>query len=140
MTDHTWKPCRKKPIVVHVREAAADEGEKLFTREGLTLARPDDLVMRGVEGEIYPIGREIFERTYDLIPAGSENEVTVTFTQNEVEQACFALSEIGLTLERLTTEATQVVIGELRKSLDEMVASLLTRAAIVRPDGTPDET
>lgn len=64
-----WKPCRKKPLVVHVREATGDEraGRGVFTREGLTLARPDDLVMRGVEGELYPIGRDLFERTYDMV-------------------------------------------------------------------------
>jgi len=60
-----WRACRKKPIVVRVRDAVP--GEKVFTREGLTLAQPDDLVMRGVDGELYPIGRDVFVRTYDLV-------------------------------------------------------------------------
>lgn len=64
-TDQRWRKCRKRPVIVHVRDAVP--GEELFTREGLTLAKDDDLVMRGVEGEIYPIGREIFERTYDIV-------------------------------------------------------------------------
>jgi hypothetical protein len=64
-----WKPCVKLPIVVHVREQR--EGEThISTREGLTPVLPDDLIMRGVEGEEYPIGREIFNRTYtfDITP------------------------------------------------------------------------
>lgn len=63
--DQRWRPCRKKPCVVHVRDAVP--GEEVFTREGLTIAKDDDLVMRGIDGEVYPIGRSIFERTYDLV-------------------------------------------------------------------------
>lgn len=65
MTDTSWRACRKKPLVVHVRDAVP--GEEIFTREGLQIAQPDDLVMRGVDGELYPIGRAIFLRTYDLV-------------------------------------------------------------------------
>ena len=61
-----WRKCRKRPVVVHVRDAIP--GEELFTREGLTLAKDDDLVMYGIDGEVYPIGRDIFERTYEGIP------------------------------------------------------------------------
>ncbi len=64
MTDE-WRACRKKPVVVHVRDAVP--GEEVFTREGLTLAKDDDLVMRGIDGELYPIGRDLFARTYDLL-------------------------------------------------------------------------
>lgn len=58
-----WKPCVKLPIVVHVREQR--EGEThVSTREGITPVKEDDLIMRGVAGEEYPIGRELFNRTY----------------------------------------------------------------------------
>ena len=66
-----WRPCRKRPVVVHVRDAVP--GEEVFTREGLTLAKADDLVMRGVDGEVYPIGRDLFARTYDLLGAPQES-------------------------------------------------------------------
>jgi len=71
-----WKPCVKLPIVVHVREQR--EGEThISTREGLTPVLPDDLIMRGVEGEEYPIGREIFNRTYtfDTTPPMSKEQL-----------------------------------------------------------------
>ena len=60
-----WTPCMKKPVVVHVRQQRHGESH-ISTREGLAPVKDDDLVMRGIEGEEYPIGREIFNRTYTL--------------------------------------------------------------------------
>ena len=61
-----WTPCMKLPIVVHCREQK--EGEThVSTREGITPVMPDDLIMRGVAGEEYPIGRELFDKTYTLL-------------------------------------------------------------------------
>ena len=58
-----WKPCMKLPVVVHVREQREGESH-VSTREGITPVKPDDLIMRGVAGEEYPIGRELFNKTY----------------------------------------------------------------------------
>ena len=58
-----WTPCVKLPIVVHVREQREGESH-VSTREGITPVRHDDLIMRGVEGEEYPIGRVLFDKTY----------------------------------------------------------------------------
>ena len=60
-----WQPCVKLPITVHVREQRQGETHS-STREGLTPLLPDDLIMRGVQGEEYPIGRELFEQTYRM--------------------------------------------------------------------------
>ena len=61
-----WTPCMKLPIVVHCRKQK--EGETyVSTREGITPVRHDDLIMRGVAGEEYPIGRELFDKTYTLL-------------------------------------------------------------------------
>ena len=60
-----WQPCVKLPITVHVRKQRPGETHS-STREGLTPLLPDDLIMRGVQGEEYPIGRELFEQTYRL--------------------------------------------------------------------------
>jgi hypothetical protein len=60
-----WTPCVKLPVTVHVRHQRPGETH-VSTREGITPVKPDDLIMRGVSGEEYPIGREIFERTYQL--------------------------------------------------------------------------
>ena len=59
-----WTPCIKRPhVVVHVRQQHLGETH-VSTREGITPAKPDDLIMRGVEGEEYPIGRVLFLKTY----------------------------------------------------------------------------
>ena len=60
-----WQPCVKLPVTVHVREQRPGESH-VSTREGITPIRTDDLIMRGVAGEEYPIGRELFQRTYRL--------------------------------------------------------------------------
>jgi hypothetical protein len=60
-----WTPCMKLPVVVHVRQQRPGESH-VSTREGITPVKPDDLIMRGVSGEEYPIGRKIFEQTYTL--------------------------------------------------------------------------
>ena len=60
-----WVPCVKLPVTVHVRHQRPGETH-VSTREGITPVKPDDLIMRGMAGEEYPIGREIFERTYRL--------------------------------------------------------------------------
>jgi hypothetical protein len=76
-----WKACVKLPITVHVREQRPGEGH-ISTREGITPCRPDDLIMRGVAGEEYPISREVFERTYvvgDATPAEADEPVAWYF-------------------------------------------------------------
>lgn len=60
-----WTPCVKLPVTVHVRKQRDGETH-VSTREGITPVKPDDLIMRGVSGEEYPIGREIFEQTYRI--------------------------------------------------------------------------
>jgi hypothetical protein len=60
-----WTPCMKLPVVVNVRKQRPGESH-VSTREGITPVKPDDLIMRGVSGEEYPIGRVIFEQTYSL--------------------------------------------------------------------------
>lgn len=60
-----WKRCRKKPVVVEFRPA--EPGERVETREGVLRAVHGDYIIRGVQGEVYPIGREIFEATYEVI-------------------------------------------------------------------------
>lgn len=58
-----WTPCVKRPVTVHVRGQRPGEAH-VSTREGITPVEADDLIMRGVDGEEYPIGRDLFNRTY----------------------------------------------------------------------------
>ena len=66
-----WGKARKKTVVVEFREVQCSEnqlGEWIETREGKLIGYKDqDLIIRGVEGELYPIKKTIFEKTYDVI-------------------------------------------------------------------------
>ena len=46
------------------------DGLVIHTLEGDMEAGPDDLIIRGVEGEFYPVKPDIFEATYE--PVGGE--------------------------------------------------------------------
>lgn len=65
MTDETkrWKKARKRPVWIEYREAVP--GETVETREGVLVAQQGDYIIRGVEGEVYPIARHIFAKTYE---------------------------------------------------------------------------
>lgn len=73
-----WKKAMKKPIIVEYREpepmgcymmrhgeSTAIPVEKVVTREGELYAFPgEDYVIKGIEGELYPIKKSIFNKTY----------------------------------------------------------------------------
>lgn len=74
----TWKKARKKPVVIEFREVEPNaeinikgiyvEAEEILTREGALYGFPTkDYIIKGVEGEIYPIKIEIFHKTYEVI-------------------------------------------------------------------------
>jgi hypothetical protein len=81
-----WTPCMKLPVVVHVRQQRPGESH-ISTREGITPVKPDDLIMRGVSGEEYPIGRAIFEQTYtlDITPPAAPVPDAITDNSESVE-------------------------------------------------------
>jgi hypothetical protein len=61
------------------------------TREGITPVKPDDLIMRGVSGEEYPIGRAIFEQTSPLDtapPAAPAQELQRTGRSAGTDDEC----------------------------------------------------
>ena len=81
-----WNKARKKPIVVEYREPKEEHwlsprgyngqvrGEIVRTLEGQLIAIPGrDYVMKGVDGELYPINIEIFEKTYDRLKGDKED-------------------------------------------------------------------
>ena len=75
-----WHKARKKPLLIHYREVrGGNEGDKelIKTREGTLIAiRGRDFVIRGVEGELYPITKTTFYKTYDLLEEETKNEPT----------------------------------------------------------------
>jgi len=109
-----WKPCVKLPIVVHVREQRKGETH-VSTREGITPVKEDDLIMRGVAGEEYPIGRELFNRTYtfDTAPVHA-----IDISQKRVDETAKRKHEwVGLT-EDEAIELLPVGDWEIEPTLD----------------------
>jgi len=60
-----WKKARKKPVVIEFRPAVA--GETIVTLEGTLTAKEGDYIIKGVEGETYPIDSDIFDKTYEVL-------------------------------------------------------------------------
>lgn len=66
LTDESMTECinfigEQAPIVADV-----DEGITIKTLEGNLLAGFGDYIIKGVDGEFYPIKSDIFEKTYDI--------------------------------------------------------------------------
>ncbi len=57
------KKYKKKPIVIEAMELR--EQVKIKTREGILVGYVGDFLIEGIEGEIYPCGRDIFFKTYE---------------------------------------------------------------------------
>lgn len=60
-----WRKARKKPVIIKFREV--NGVELIKTKEGTLRADTTDYIIRGVEGEIYPIDKKIFHKTYEII-------------------------------------------------------------------------
>ena len=113
-----WVPCVKLPIIVHVRNQRDGETH-ISTREGITPALPEDLIMRGVAGEEYPIGRELFERTYTF------DVDAVNMTQERVDETAKCKREwVGLTDEEMRALK--------QKSVDDGMTRIVTDFEYIR--------
>ena len=60
-----WMEVRKKPIIVYALRMLMDF--EVDTLEGTHRGKAGDYLLKGVEGELYPVKKEIFEKTYDII-------------------------------------------------------------------------
>lgn len=87
----TWRYARKKPVTIQFREVESKDtdscasteiisephkGEWVQTREGRLWANAGtDYIIRGVKGEFYPIAKEIFAQTYEVIEPKAEKDL-----------------------------------------------------------------
>ena len=77
-----WGKARKKPIVVEFREVIPNRQgrfgsgpyEEVETLEGYKDAIPGfHYIIKGIKGELYPIQKEIFDETYEVIESAKES-------------------------------------------------------------------
>lgn len=60
-------------------EVVASEGLKIFTLEGPMMASVGDMIIKGVNGELYPCKPGIFDKTYEPVETFG-SDVTVRHT------------------------------------------------------------
>ena len=60
-----WMDVRKKPITVSALKMLVDF--EVDTLEGTHHGNAGDYLLKGSQGELYPVKKEIFEATYDII-------------------------------------------------------------------------
>jgi len=72
----TWTPARKKPVEVEFRGPYTDpqvvetiEGDFEVDEEYIE-EHGGYVIIKGVEGEVYPCGLDIFEATYSVLADG----------------------------------------------------------------------
>jgi len=63
--DLAWNDARKKPVVVEATPMPAPF--TVETKEGTMEGDTGDVLIRGVEGELYPCDSDIFAQTYELV-------------------------------------------------------------------------
>jgi hypothetical protein len=74
-----WKKCIKLPVEVEYRLVMSDENE-VETLEGFKPCDPDKhYIIRGIKGEVYPIEKDIFHKTYRLKPQSRWQRFTHAF-------------------------------------------------------------
>lgn len=57
-----WSWYKKLPVIVKAAEIT--EEIEVHTREGVLKGYDGDFLIQGIEGEIYPCGKDIFWKTY----------------------------------------------------------------------------
>lgn len=65
------------------RLAVASDGKEMILRirtlEGIMTAKDGDVLVKGVDGELYAIKRDIFAKTYDVVDAENKLDPTLDF-------------------------------------------------------------
>lgn len=79
------KQYKKRPIVIKAMQFRQYNYDEVFeftegnfdqfdqengvvhTLEGNMIVKPSDYIIKGVKGEFYPVGEEIFEKTYEEV-------------------------------------------------------------------------
>jgi hypothetical protein len=64
-TKNDWFNCRKKPVII--KAIQMDKPFDVETKEGVMHGKENDYLLEGVNYEVYPCDKEIFEKTYRKI-------------------------------------------------------------------------
>lgn len=81
---------KKLPVEIEVEEQV-EEPKEVETPEGFIEADPGDVILRGVEGERYPVKPEIFAKTY--VPADPSDMEAFKFYESASPKGVQVLTE-----------------------------------------------
>ena len=81
----SWTPVRKRPVLVEAVEL--DEPGRVETMEGVMEAPSGSVLIRGVEGEVYPCDPAIFAQTYTDADGGDSDHARLTRASNLLDDA-----------------------------------------------------
>lgn len=91
-----------------------DEAYVIPTLEGTLLFTPNEVLITGVKGEIYPCRKDIFEATYDIVNTAEEKDTFLSRLEKEKNQLEERLNKLDYFLE-----------SEKVKSIDDVQHALL---------------
>ena len=118
---------RKKPIEVEAYQIT--EKKEIQTREGTLYGYPGDWIVTGIQGEIYPVGKEIFEATYE--PVGCASHSSAASRREQVLDEL--MNKVGENEIFLQTDSNGFEVYVItRKELNRVVAELRQHAEVQR--------
>jgi hypothetical protein len=120
-----WKLGVKYPIPIRVLQMNLPEGFTVTTKEGVMTGRPGDYLAIGVSGEHYPIAKEIFEKTYQLVPEGTKlRQISTVNIQGCIHAMCKSL--LALLPE---SDTVALIVGEKENGVSSTISIVTPRGS-----------
>ena len=110
-----WFAVRKAPVEVEARGPISDP-EQIETPEGTMDADAGDYIVRGVEGEVYPVKPDIFSKTYQRIGANMD----VALKEEERMTLIKQLMTCHPNSQQSSPEETPIDDGQIEVLLDKL--------------------
>ena len=135
MSNPKWSSARKKPVLVRYREVIG-ESELIHTYEGDIYAYKDrHFIIKGIEGEEYPILKHIFYQTYNEMDLEHEARFPILVE----DPKCIETIEMATSLEWYAEHAVRNYRAKMAEVFDLLEAQydLDKKKYIYMVNGTP---
>lgn len=140
-----WFRVRKAPVEVEAR-GPISEPDQIETPEGTMKADEGDYIVRGVEGEIYPVKPDIFAKTYqrigeDMTVALNDREQSVIVDQLIAGLSATNQARLGVEDQDVQNDAIEDVLDKLSPNWRDAESrdDIEVRSITVHRNGTQQE-